>query len=41
MTSTYTNHANVCAKFYSLTLDSKETADFVFKNSRAVAGQNE
>ncbi len=40
MTSTYTNHAHVCAKFYSLTLNPKETADFVFKNSRAVSGQH-
>jgi len=40
MSSTYTNHANVCAKFYSLTLDPEETADFILKNSRAVKGQS-
>ncbi|HMO18388.1 MAG TPA: class I SAM-dependent methyltransferase [Oligoflexia bacterium] len=40
MPSTYTDNAKICAKFYSLTLNSEETADFVFKKSRAVAGQN-
>jgi SAM-dependent methyltransferase len=39
MTDTYTNYAKVCAKFYSLTLDSQKTAKFIFKNSRAVSSQ--
>lgn len=40
MTDTYSKYADVCTKFYSLTLDSKNVAQFIFNKSRAIAGQN-
>lgn len=39
MTATYSKYADICAKFYELTLDSEHVADFVFKNCSAKAGQ--
>src|SRR5688572_16221298 len=39
MSSTYTEHANVCAKFYQLAIDSAHVAKFICENSRATAGQ--
>lgn len=39
MTDTYSKHADVCAKFYELTLDSRAVADFVFAKSGARTGQ--
>jgi SAM-dependent methyltransferase len=40
MTKTYSRYADICAKFYSLTINSEETADFIFNNSRVKPGQD-
>ena len=40
MTKTYSSHALICEKFYSLTIDSQKTSAFVFENSSAGLGQD-
>ena len=39
MTSTYSAHAAICAKFYELTMDSSYVADVVFAKARAAIGE--
>jgi SAM-dependent methyltransferase len=39
MTNTYSQHAEVCTKFYELTLDAPAVADFVFEKIGGVSGQ--
>ncbi|MCB0333012.1 MAG: class I SAM-dependent methyltransferase [Bdellovibrionales bacterium] len=34
MSDTYTNHSDICTKFYDLVVDPKEVADFVFSKIR-------
>ena len=38
MKNTYTQHANICAKFYSLTLDALTVGQFIFQASRSTPG---
>jgi len=39
MASAYTKFADICAKFYSLTLNSSQVSQFVFQASKASAGE--
>lgn len=39
MPSTYSEHAEICAKFYALTLDSNSVSSFIFQVSQASSGE--
>ena len=39
MSDTYTQHALICSKFYSLTVDSNAVASFIYSLLKAVPGQ--